>query len=69
MGAILRYLFYVFVIIVIYLLIVGFYEGTINKNTTLGAVTDDVTQGTQEIISDGYKATKDAFESVVDNKE
>ena len=69
MGAILRYLFYVFVIIVLYLLVVGIYEGTINKNTTLGAVTDDVTQGTQEIISDGYKATKDAFESVVDNKE
>lgn len=61
MGTLLKYLFYIFLIIVIYLLGVGFYEGTINKDSTVSEVASDVTQGTKEIINDGYEATKDAI--------
>lgn len=64
MGTILKYLFYVFLIIVIYLLGVGFYEGTINKDSTVGEVTQDVAEGTKDMVKDGYNATKDAIEKI-----
>lgn len=60
MGTLLKYLLYAFVIVVIYLVGAGFYSGTINKNSTIGEVTNDVAQGTKEIISDGYNVTKNA---------
>ena len=63
MGTLLKYLFYIFLIIVIYLLGVGFYEGTINKDSTVGQVAQDVTEGTKEIVKDGYQATKNAVEN------
>ncbi|MBE6450699.1 MAG: hypothetical protein IJF12_00625 [Alphaproteobacteria bacterium] len=66
MGTLLKYLFYIFVIIVIYLLGVGFYEGTINKDSTVGEVASDVTQGTKNIIKDGYQATKETIEDGAD---
>ena len=68
MGTILKYLVYIFLIIVIYLLGVGFYEGNINKNTTMGEVAQDVTHGTEEIIKEGYNTTKDTIECVVEDK-
>ena len=64
MSALLKYLVYIFLIIVIYLLGVGFYEGTINKDTTVEGVAQDVSTGTKEIIKDGYQATKNAIDSV-----
>lgn len=64
MGTLLKYLFYIFLLIVIYLLGVGFYEGTINKDTTVGEVTQDVAEGTKEIVKDSYNATKNAIEKV-----
>ena len=64
MATLLKYLFYIFLIIVIYLLGVGFYEGSINDDTTVGEVAQDVSDGTKEIIKDGYQATKDAREDV-----
>ena len=68
MGTILKYLVYIFLIIVIYLLGIGFYEGNINKNTTMGEVAQDVTHGTEEIIKEGYDTTKDTIERVVEDK-
>ncbi len=78
MGTLLKYLLYAFIVVVIYLIGVGFYKGTINKDSTVGQVTDNVAQGTKEIISDGYQAaknaaqdgfetTKDAVSSAADN--
>lgn len=64
MATLLKYLFYIFLIIVIYLLGVGFYEGSINDDTTVGEVAQDVSDGTKEIIKDGYQATKDALDDV-----
>ncbi len=63
MGTLLKYLFYIFLIIVIYLLGVGFYEGTINKDSTIEEVASDVTEGTKEIVKDGYDNTKKAIDN------
>ncbi len=63
MGTLLRYLFYIFLIIVIYLLGVGFYEGTINKDSTMEEVASEVTEGTKEIVKDGYDTTKKAIDN------
>ncbi len=68
MGTLLKYLFYIFLLIVIYLLVVGFYEGRINKDTTVGTMTQDIAQGTKQIVSDGYEATKDAIKDVAEDK-
>lgn len=67
MGTILKYLFYIFLIIVIYLLGVGFYAGTINKDSTVGEVTQDVAEGTKDMVKDGYNATKDAIKDVAED--
>ncbi len=60
MGTLLKYLLYALIIVIIYLLGVGFYEGTFNKNSTVGEVTSDVTAQTKQMIKDGYDKTKDA---------
>ena len=67
MGTLLKYLFYLFLIIVIYLLAVGFYEGTINKNTTVGEVAQDVSKGTKEIIKEGYQTTKETMQDEINS--
>lgn len=60
MGTLLKYLLYALIIVIIYLLGVGFYEGTFNKDSTVGEVTSDVTAQTKQMIKDGYDKTKDA---------
>ena len=64
MGIMLKYLFYVFLIIVVYLLGVGFYFGNINKKTTIGEVVSDVSQGTKEVLQDSFDATKNIINDV-----
>ncbi len=59
MGTLLKYLLYALIIIIIYLLGVGFYNGTFNKDSTVGEVTSDVTAQTKQMIKDGYDKTKD----------
>ena len=60
MGTLLKYFLYALIIVIIYLLGVGFYEGTFNKDSTVGEVTSDVTAQTKQMIKDGYDKTKDA---------
>lgn len=67
MGTLLKYLLYAFIIVVIYLLVVGFYEGTFNKDSTVGEVTQDVANGTKNMVKDGYNATKNAVKSGYDS--
>lgn len=61
MGKLLKILLYILIIIVIYILGVGFYKGTINSDTTLGQAATDVTDGTRQIVKDGYDATKESI--------
>lgn len=63
MGTFLKYLFYLILIVVIYLVGKGIYEGSIDEKTTVGQVVDQVDSGARQIAKD----TGDAVENVVDN--
>lgn len=67
MGTLLKYLLYALIIVVIYLIGVGFYEGRFNRDSTIGEVSDDVAKGTKNIIKDGYNSTKNAVSNGYDN--
>ena len=64
MGTLLKYIFYIILIIVIYLVGRGIYEGQINETTTVGEVVSDVGQGTKEIVKKGVDATVNAAEKI-----
>ena len=66
MGTLLKYLFYILIIAAIYFIGVGFYQGTLTKNSTVSEMTDHVTSSTGQVIKDGYNATKDAIQNGVD---
>lgn len=66
MGTLLKYIFYLFLIIVIYLVGRGIYEGSINETTSVGDVVSDVGQGTKNIVKRGYDATVDSVENATD---
>ena len=63
MGKIFKYLFYVALILVVYLVGKGIYEGEINDKTTVGEVVSDVKSGTKEMVRDGVNETKDALDN------
>lgn len=68
MGTLLKYLLYALIIVIIYLLGVGFYNGTFTKNSTVGEVTSDITTQTKQMIKDGYDKTKDVVsDKIQDN--
>lgn len=52
MGTFFKYLIYLLIIVVLYLIIKGCYDGSINSQTTVGNVAEQVTQGTQKMAVD-----------------
>lgn len=62
MGTIIKYLFYIILIVVVYLVAKGIYTGDINEKTTVGEVVSDVESGTKQIVKDGVNATQNAVE-------
>ncbi|MBO5443502.1 MAG: hypothetical protein J6A33_06920 [Alphaproteobacteria bacterium] len=56
MGTFLKYVFYLALIVVIYLVGKGIYDGQINEQTTVGEVTEQVENG----AADMAEKTKDA---------
>ncbi len=63
MGTFLKYLFYVAIIAVVYLVGKGIYEGQINEKTTVGEVVSEVKTGTKEMVKNGVDATKNAIDN------
>ena len=63
MGTFLKYLFYLVLIIVIYLVGRGIYKGNIDKQTTVGEVVDQVESGSKQMMQD----TGDAVENAIDD--
>ena len=55
MGTFLKYVFYVIVIVVVYLIGRGIYEGSITEKTTVGQVVSDVGTGSKELVKDAIK--------------
>ena len=62
MGTFLKYLFYLVLIVVIYLVGKGIFEGQITETTTVGEVVDNVESGTKRLVKEGVEATKDAVD-------
>lgn len=60
MGTFLKYLIYVVLLVVLYVVIKGFYDGKINSSTTLGNVANQVEMETQEIATETSKAIEKA---------
>ena len=58
MGTILKYIFYIALIIIIYLVGKGIFEGSINETTTVGQVVDDVKSGAADMAKKAVEDTK-----------
>ncbi len=58
MGTFLKYVFYLVLIIVIYLVGKGIYQGEINEKTTVGEVADTVESGAAQMAKDGANSVK-----------
>lgn len=56
MGTILKYIFYVALILVIYLVAKGIYDGKITEDITVAQVGSNIADGTQQLVSDTKKA-------------
>lgn len=66
MGTFLKYVFYIVVIVVLYLVARGIYDGSITEKTTVGEVVSDVDTGSKELVKEGYQATKESIENMED---
>ena len=58
MGTFLKYAFYLAIIFIIYLVVAGFYNGSITKSSTVSGVGSEVSANAKRIISDTYHETK-----------
>lgn len=66
MSTILKYLFYLVLIFVIYLLIAGFYDGKISKNSTISEVSEEVSGNAKRIIRNTYTDAVDEADKAED---
>lgn len=64
MGTILKYLFYIILIVALYLVGRGIYEGQITEKTTVGEVMSDVGTGTKQLVKEGVANAKVGYESL-----
>ncbi len=63
MGTFLKYLFYLVLIVVIYLVGRGIYEGQITETTTVGEVVDNVESGAKTLAKDTDKAVRNSIDN------
>ena len=61
MGNFLKYLFYLILLVVVYLLGKGIFDGQITKNSTVSQVVNNVEDGTKQLVNDGVNATENAI--------
>ena len=59
MGTTLKYLFYIALIIIVYLVGKGIFEGRIDEKTTVGQVVDDVKSGAANMASDAADTARE----------
>ena len=62
MGTFLKYIFYIILIVVIYLVGRGIYEGSINEQTTVGSVVEQVGEGGKQLATGGATAMHKVME-------
>lgn len=64
MGTFFKYVFYVILLLVVYLVGKGIYEGSINENTTVGGVVEQVDAGGRQMVQDGTAAVNNAVNDI-----
>lgn len=64
MGTFLKYVIYAILIVVLYLVGKGIYDGAINEQTTVGEVVDQVGEGSKQMAKDGVDAIDNAVNKV-----
>ena len=69
MGTFFKYLIYLLVIIALYIVVKGCYDGTINSQTSVGDVASQVTQGTKNIAEDAANAIDKAADEVTQTRQ
>lgn len=62
MGTILKYLFYIALIIIIYLVGKGIFEGNITETTTVGQVVQDVKSGAADMAGEAADKTREMID-------
>ena len=62
MGTFLKYVFYLILIVVIYLVGKGIYDGDITEKTTVGQVVDTVETGAAQMAKDSGNAVKEEIQ-------
>jgi len=60
MGTLLKYIFYIVLILLVYIVAKDIYDGKINRDTTVQEVGQSVENQSKQIIDDGVSAVKDA---------
>lgn len=60
MGTLLKYIFYIVLILLVYIVAKDIYDGKINRDTTVQEVGQSVETQSKQIIDDGVSAVKDA---------
>ncbi len=63
MGTFLKYAFYVALIFIIYVVVSGFYEGKITKNSTVSEVGTEVSENAGKILNKAYNKAKTETEN------
>lgn len=59
MGTLLKYIFYIALILLIYIVAKDIYDGKINQDTTVQEVGESVGTQSKQILKDGVEAVKD----------
>ena len=62
MRTFLKYLFYILLLLVIYVVGKGVYDGKINKNTTVEGVVSEVSDEAQNVVKKGVDAADKAID-------
>ena len=60
MGTVIKYVFYLVLIAVVYIVISDIYNGSINKSTTVSEVGTEIKSGAEKMVSDTADGIKDA---------
>ncbi|MBR2922667.1 MAG: hypothetical protein IKC10_05035 [Alphaproteobacteria bacterium] len=60
MRTVIKYVFYLVLIAILYIVISAMYNGTINKSTTMSEVGTEIKTGAEKMVSDTANGIKDA---------
>ena len=58
MGTYLKYAFYIALVFIIYVVISGFYDGKITKNSTVSEVGSEVSENAKNMLNNAYNKAK-----------